>query len=344
MEQRYAATEDAYELHEAIGSGAYATVYAATLRATGEQLAIKVQSMEHHEWEDMRHEIAAMSLMHHPNVVRILTSFAVRTDMWVVMPRLGLGSCAHILKVSQPLGFKDELVIGAILHGLLSALVYLHADGRIHRDVKAANILVSSTGRVQLGDFGVSCRRRSGVKHTTLIGSPLWLAPEVIEGVVGFDERADIWSVGIVALELAFGRAPHARCQPLKAMMLTLQSEPPTAALYASSANCSHTFSPAFHAFVAACLVKDPQARPSAEQLLKHKFLHKLPGSAEARERFLQEHLAVVALPSIASPTVQHSDVGYENTDLSDAESSWSWSRSCSCITEPHFYNDDEDA
>jgi serine/threonine protein kinase len=357
---RYPSEEHAYELREPIGSGSFATVYAATLRSTGESLAIKVQSLERHEWETMRHEITTMAIMNHPNLVRILASFTVGTNLWAVMPRFELGSCAHILKASLPLGIKDEWVLATILRNVLEALIYLHQDGCMHRDIKAGNILVSCAGQVQLADFGVACRSLDPTlrnnKHTTLAGSPLWLAPEVIEGddAQGYDERADIWSLGITALELAFGHPPHANCTPLKAMMLICSSDAPTIAnTRRYVADRTHTFSSEFSSFISACLVKDPRMRSNAKQLLQHKFFAKVvTGTAESQRQLLVERL-FTALPassiiSLTSPTTTTTRRGgasnkeKEEEDASNKEvaetsytctspSDWSWAITNMC-------------
>lgn len=107
-------------------------------------------------WEEIRREILIQSLVHHSNVVRILTSFVVEQDLWLVMPLLEAGSCAHIMKTLYPMGIKDEAMVATILKEVLNGLLYFHKDGRLHRDLKAGNILISATGDVQLADFGVA--------------------------------------------------------------------------------------------------------------------------------------------------------------------------------------------
>jgi serine/threonine protein kinase len=196
-------------------------------------------------------------------------------------------------------------------------------------------------------------------KHTTLAGSPLWLAPEVIEGRQGYDEHADIWSLGVTTLELAFGHPPHDRCTPLKAMMLIVESDAPTVAnTRCYAADCSHVFSSAFHAFVAACLVKNPSARPSAKQLLEHKFLNKVSDSLDTQRQLLVARLVVspAVLALLTSPTVHSSpDEGEEDNEACASTSSWSWASARdsnddnevdkedqSYSQTPRFYDDDE--
>lgn len=207
-------------------------------------------------------EIAVMGLLNHPNVVRCLCSFVVDQEIWLVMPLLSGGSCADIMKRNFPKGFDDEYLIATILREALQGLAYLHKDGRIHRDVKAGNILISTDGEVQIADFGVAgtlVEAGDRRKHRkTFVGTPCWMAPEVMEQTSGYDQKADMWSFGITAFELAFGSPPYAQFQPMKVMILTLQEEPPTPEVYQDN---QKRFSRSFRSMVAACLKKDPSKR-----------------------------------------------------------------------------------
>lgn len=204
------------------------------------------------------------------------------------------------MKTSFPTGF-EEPVIGFILKETLKALEYLHQQGHIHRDVKAGNILIDARGAVKVADFGVSaCVFESGdrQRRNTFVGTPCWMAPEVIDygGGKGYDHKADIWSFGITALELAHGHAPFSKFPPMKALLMQLQGAPPSLD-YARDKK----FSRAFREMVGLCLVKDPARRPAAHKLLKHSFfkhtkgpdyvvkhvLENLPGLAE-RVRMLR--------------------------------------------------------
>ncbi|VAH05288.1 unnamed protein product [Triticum turgidum subsp. durum] len=211
-----------------------------------------------------------MSLIDHPNVIRAYCSFVVEHSLWVIMPFMTEGSCLHLMKIAYPEGF-EEPVIASILKETLKALEYLHRQGQIHRDIKAGNILIDSAGVVKLGDFGVSAcmfdrgdRQRS---RNTFVGTPCWMAPEVLQPGTGYNFKADIWSFGITALELAHGHAPFSKYPPMKVLLMTLQNAPP-----GLDYDRDRRFSKAFKEMVAMCLVKDQTKRPTAEKLLKHSF------------------------------------------------------------------------
>ncbi|KAJ8538617.1 hypothetical protein K7X08_029913 [Anisodus acutangulus] len=215
-----------------------------------------------------------MSLIDHPNLIKAFCSFVVDHYLWVVMPFMAEGSCLHLMKIAYPDGF-EEAVIGSILKETLKALEYLHQHGHIHRDVKAGNILLDTNGVVKLADFGVSaCMFDSGdrqLSRNTFTGTPCWMAPEVLQPGTGYDFKADIWSFGITALELAHGHAPFSKYPPMKVLLMTINSAPP-----GFDYDRDKKFSKSFKEMVAMCLVKDQTKRPTAERLLKHTFFKKV--------------------------------------------------------------------
>nr|XP_043632000.1 serine/threonine-protein kinase BLUS1-like isoform X2 [Erigeron canadensis] len=260
-----------YKLYEEIGEGVSASVYRALCVPLNETVAIKVLDMErcNNDLDGIRREVQTMSLINHPNLLRAYCSFTVGHNLWVVMPYMAGGSCLHIMKSSFPDGF-EESVIAALLKEVLKALVYLHAHGHIHRDVKAGNILADFNGSIKLADFGVSACMFDGDRQrsrNTFVGTPCWMAPEVMQQLHGYDFKADIWSFGITALELAHGHAPFSKYPPMKVLLMTLQNAPP-----GLDYERDKKFSKSFKDMVATCLVKDPKKRPSADKLLKHQF------------------------------------------------------------------------
>ncbi|CAI9752642.1 unnamed protein product [Fraxinus pennsylvanica] len=261
-----------YELYEEVGEGVSATVYRAFCIPLKEVVAIKVLDLEkcNSDLDGIRREVQTMILIDHPNVVRAHCSFTTGHYLWVVMPYMAGGSCLHIMKSSYPEGL-EEPIISTLLREVLKALVYLHYHGHIHRDVKAGNILIDSDGAVKLADFGVSaCMFDTGDRQrsrNTFVGTPCWMAPEVMQQLHGYDFKADIWSFGITALELAHGHAPFSKYPPMKVLLMTLQNAPP-----GLDYERDKRFSKSFKELVAACLVKDPKKRPTSEKLLKHHF------------------------------------------------------------------------
>lgn len=272
FERRFPANPKDYKLYEEVGEGVSATVYRAICIPLNETVAIKVLDLEkcNNDLDGIRREVQTMTLINHPNLLRAHCSFTADHSLWVVMPYMAGGSCLHIMKSAYPEGF-EEPVIATVLREVLKALVYLHGHGHIHRDVKAGNILVDANGTVKLADFGVSaCMFDTGDRQrsrNTFVGTPCWMAPEVMQQLHGYDFKADIWSLGITALELAHGHAPFSKYPPMKVLLMTLQNAPP-----GLDYERDRRFSKYFKELVAACLVKDPKKRPTSEKLLKHPF------------------------------------------------------------------------
>ncbi|XP_031493774.1 uncharacterized protein LOC116259916 isoform X2 [Nymphaea colorata] len=270
--RKYPIRQEDYELCEEVGQGASAVVYRARCIPLNEIVAIKVLDFEKAkaDLDNIRREAQTMILVDHPNVLKAHCSFVSDHNLWVVMPYMAGGSCLHILKAAYPDGL-EETVIATVLREVLKGLAYLHHHGHIHRDVKAGNILVDVSGGIKLGDFGVSaCLFDSGDRQrsrNTFVGTPCWMAPEVMEQLHGYDFKADIWSFGITALELAHGHAPFSKYPPMKVLLMTLQNAPP-----GLDYERDKKFSKSFKQMIAMCLVKDPSRRPSAEKLLKHPF------------------------------------------------------------------------
>ncbi|XP_071914498.1 uncharacterized protein [Coffea arabica] len=222
MEKKFPLDAKDYKLYEEVGEGVSASVYRALCVPFNEIVAIKVLDLEkcNNDLDGIRREVLTMSLIDHPNVLRAHCSFTTGHHLWVVMPYMAGGSCLHIIKSAHPDGF-EEPVIATLLREVLNALVYLHGQGHIHRDVKAGNILIDTNGAVKLADFGVAaCMFDTGDRQrsrNTFVGTPCWMAPEVMQQLHGYDFKADIWSLGITALELAHGHAPFSKYPPMKA-------------------------------------------------------------------------------------------------------------------------------
>ncbi|XP_035548264.1 serine/threonine-protein kinase OSR1 isoform X3 [Juglans regia] len=291
--KKYPIGPEHYTLFEEVGQGVSASVHRALCKPFDEIVAIKILDFERGNCDlnSISREAQTMVLVDHPNVLKSHCSFVSDHNLWVVMPFMAGGSCLHILKAAYPDGF-EEVVIATILREVLKGLEYLHHHGHIHRDVKAGNILIDARGAIKLGDFGVSaCLFDSGDRQrvrNTFVGTPCWMAPEVMEQLHGYDFKADIWSFGITALELAHGHAPFSKYPPMKVLLMTLQNAPP-----GLDYERDRKFSKSFKQMIASCLVKDPSKRPSAKKLLRHSFF-KQARSNDYIARTLLEGLPVL--------------------------------------------------
>eukprot|EP00903_Cladosiphon_okamuranus_P013273 g12375.t1 len=305
---------DGYKLDKIIGKGAFATVWKAFCATRGVHVAVKVMDLENvtHSFEDIRQEVAVMRMCDHPNVLSCYASFVHENELWLVMEFMSKGSCLHVMNVAKKEGKGDgmkEECIAYVLKQTLQGLKYFHDQGQIHRDIKAGNILLGEDGRVKLADFGVAGwlvgygNRRNVAK--TFVGTPCWMAPEVMEQVDGYNQKADIWSVGITALELAKGHAPYARLEPMKVLMQTIEREPPSLKSYPDDRQPGgDVFGRNFKEVVRFCLQKNPKERPNCASLLSKKFF----------KRDLQPD-AIVNELLVHVPVVGEGDVGLERRE-----------------------------
>ncbi|KAF5189778.1 kinase [Thalictrum thalictroides] len=284
----YPLDPNSYRIFQKIGCGVSATVYKAVcLPMNSTVVAIKAIDLERSRanLDDVRREAKAMTLLSHPNILKAHCSFTVDHHLWVVMPFMSAGSLHSIISSCYPDGLSESS-IAVVLKETLNALLYLHDQGHLHRDIKAGNILVDSDGSVKLADFGVSASiyepnssqtssslfSSSNLWFNELAGTPYWMAPEVIHSHVGYSFKADIWSFGITALELAHGRPPLSHLPPWKSLFMRITNSLRLSDFEKCKTSKNKKFSKSFKDMVSSCLSPDPSRRPTAEKLLKHPF------------------------------------------------------------------------
>ncbi|XP_036387392.1 serine/threonine-protein kinase 4-like [Megalops cyprinoides] len=255
--------EEVFDVLEKLGEGSYGSVFKANYKETGEIVAIKQVPVES-DLQEIIKEISIMQQCNSPHVVRYYGSYFKNSDLWIVMEYCGAGSVSDIIRLRNKTLTEDE--IATILQSTLKGLEYLHFMRKIHRDIKAGNILLNAEGQAKLADFGVAGQLTDTMaKRNTVIGTPFWMAPEVIQEI-GYNCVADIWSLGITAIEMAEGKPPYADIHPMRAIFMIPTNPPPTF-------RNPDAWSEPFRDFVVQCLVKNPENRAAATQLLQHPFI-----------------------------------------------------------------------
>jgi serine/threonine protein kinase len=238
----------------------------ATQNATGVQVAVKKMPINGENVKLLCTEISIMKTSIHPNIVQYYDSFIVETNqIWVIMELCDAGCLTDVLEQFDTVKMTETQIAHVCIQ-TLKALAYIHASHRIHRDIKSDNILLNTHGDVKIADFGYAAQlTQEQQKRRTVVGTPYWMAPELIRGH-DYGVKVDIWSLGIMLMEMIEGEPPYMEFPPLRALFLiTTKGIPPL--------QNAHTWSAELNDFYAKCLDKEVETRPDASQLLSHPFL-----------------------------------------------------------------------
>lgn len=328
----------AYELlHELGGDGYSSLVYEALCKSKQCNVAVKtITADEDVQLGAIQADLERVKTQRHPNLVDHYTFFITPdNDLWIVMKLMDRGSVADIIRHKERERMEDgstdcvlaEEFTSTVLKYTLEGLRYLHEHNSVHRALKAANILVSSAGEVMISDGGVTWQNKNesadGEEQVcqTFVGDPFWMAPEVIEQR-GYNEKADIWSLGITALEMATGAAPYTHMEPMKAMMLIMENSPPSLESIAEERGRAFTsYSSDFNDFVEACLTRDPESRPSAEEMLAHPFIKRLAKDSAYLRVELESVPNISQLRSTQASLMRHSSIASKKRGASKKRS-----------------------
>ncbi|XP_061688454.1 serine/threonine-protein kinase 4-like isoform X1 [Syngnathoides biaculeatus] len=301
--------EEVFDVLEKLGEGSYGCVFKAHYRETGEIVAIKQVPVES-DLQEIIKEISIMQQCNSPHVVRYYGSYFKNSDLWIVMEYCGAGSVSDIIRIRGKTLSEEE--IASILQSTLKGLEYLHFMRKIHRDIKAGNILLNTEGQAKLADFGVAGQLTDTMaKRNTVIGTPFWMAPEVIQEI-GYNCVADIWSLGITAIEMAEGKPPYADIHPMRAIFMIPTNPPPTF-------RNPDVWSPHFRDFVSQCLVKNPENRATATQLLQHAFIKAAKPSGILRA-LISDAMDIKAKRREAAAAAAHADDNENDDDNSEED------------------------
>nr|XP_022336331.1 serine/threonine-protein kinase mig-15-like isoform X4 [Crassostrea virginica] len=282
-----------FDLIEVVGNGTYGQVYKGRHTKTGQLAAIKVMNVTEDEEEEIKLEINVLKkFSNHRNIATYYGAFIKKSppgkddQLWLVMEFCGAGSVTDLVKATKGSSLKEEW-IAYIGREMLRGLAHLHSNKVIHRDIKGQNVLLTDNAEVKLVDFGVSAQLDKTIgRRNTFIGTPYWMAPEVIacdeNPDATYDNRSDLWSLGITAIEMAEGKPPLCDMHPMRALFLIPRNAPPRLK--------SNKWSSRFSNFVETCLLKDYMQRPNTETLLKHPFIKDQPTERQVRIQ-LKDHI-----------------------------------------------------
>ncbi|XP_019864172.1 PREDICTED: misshapen-like kinase 1 [Amphimedon queenslandica] len=312
--------EGIFELIEVVGNGTYGQVFKGRHVKTGQLAAIKIMEVTEDEEEEIRLEVDVLrKYSYHTNIATYYGAFVKKSEpgtedqLWLVMEFCGAGSITDLVKSTKTRSLKEEW-IAYVAREVLRGLSHLHKNKVIHRDIKGQNVLLTDNADIKLVDFGVSAQLdRTIGKRNTFIGTPYWMAPEVIacdqDPHATYDYRSDQWSLGITSIEIAEGEPPLCSMHPMRALFLIPRNPPPRLKM-------PKKWSPKFTSFIDQCLTKDPTKRPTSDELLRHPFVNDFPErqvriqmkdqiDRMKRKKVMDDHLSSDEEGSLEQPTIK---------------------------------------
>ncbi|TPX65737.1 hypothetical protein SpCBS45565_g04978 [Spizellomyces sp. 'palustris'] len=302
-----------YTLVEKVGEGSFGEIYKSVSKQDPQRfVALKIIDLEQtqDDLEDLLYEVDFQAKCFSPHLARYFGSWLWHSKLYIAMEYLGGGTAAELIKFAK----LSEEQCSCILREVLKGLDYMHSEKRIHRDIKAENILFDNSGSLKLADFGVAGQiAPNSTSRSTFVGTPLYMAPEIIRGEQ-YGVKVDIWSVGILAIELATGAPPRSHLHPMDVLYATVADDAPI--LKGSQ------FSPEFRDFVSKCLTKQPAERPSARDLLSHPFTQKERDKVVLRDNLENYWRKRKELAGIAAKTVTRGDDWWQQYNKSPKPSS----------------------
>jgi len=328
---------NAFDIVATLGKGSFGAVYHAREKSTGLELAIKkLTVVGEADLVGVVKEIEVMKTSHSPFIVAYFDNFFKKDEIWILMELMSHGSLTDMLTVRRAPFTEDQ--IAAAAHAILSGLVYLHRARKIHRDIKPQNILVGAEGIPKLADFGIAGQLSGAkTKTDTMIGTPYFLAPEIIMNEFGYNDKVDVWATGISCIQLAEMNPPLADVNPMRALLLITQSPSPTL-------RRPDSFSPVFNDFITQSLIKDATERPRSYEIINHPFIAERRNphavleltvdinQGKRKYRQTEEMAAKVAEVVAAAPPIPDTDASVPEPSPSSSEAS---SRGGSRVTSP---------
>uniref|UniRef100_A0A8C2AY84 non-specific serine/threonine protein kinase n=1 Tax=Cyprinus carpio TaxID=7962 RepID=A0A8C2AY84_CYPCA len=323
-----------WEIIETIGKGTYGKVYKVLNRVNGSKAAVKILDPIHDIDEEIEAEYNILkALSDHPNVVKFFGMFYKKDvkngdQLWLVLELCNGGSVTDLAKGMLKRGDRmEEPIIAYILHEALMGLQHLHINKTIHRDIKGNNILLTTEGGIKMVDFGVSAQlTNTRLRRNTSVGTPFWMAPEVIaceqQLDSTYDERCDVWSLGITAIELGDGDPPLADLHPMRALFKIPRNPPPTL-------HQPELWSNDFNDFICKCLIKDFELRPNVFELLQHVFIKQIVGREKTLQKQLMELIDLNQQMGVIEKTRRDSDSRHERIHTKKGSYMKSQSQTC---------------